>query len=91
MSKRSAAAAGQPGREGGRMYGVVNPQGIVHTCTREYLIARLKERGWRQATAQELDALAHVPGGVQDPAHPLAPRWEPEIVEDPEVDDGEEE
>ncbi len=47
-----------------REYWIVNPSGTVHSCDRAHAAERLREPGWRMATAEEI-AKAKEPGAVQ--------------------------
>ncbi len=47
-----------------REYWIVNPSGTVHSCDRAHAAERLREPGWRMATAGEIEK-AKEPGAVQ--------------------------
>ncbi len=76
------SAVGSP-----RAYYLVNPGGIIHSCSREYALAHLRLPGWRQATAEEVQALAAA-DGFQDPSHLICKPWAPQVLEDQDQFDG---
>lgn len=71
-------------RKGPRRYFIVNPAGAVHEVDREHAAWRLKQPGYRLATADEVAALERQ-GGHQTSRKPIAAAYNPTLDDD---DDG---
>lgn len=81
-AKKAAPKKAQPAE---KTYYIVNPQGTIHSCTREHARERLRQgRGWRMATPEEIQAL-HAAGGYQRWDRPIAQPWAPEPDAEPEL------
>lgn len=57
-----------------RRYFIVNPRGAIHEVEREHARMRLRQAGWRMATAEEIDALA-AKNGKQVFDKPIVKPW----------------
>lgn len=72
-----------------KRYFIVNPSGTIHECTYTHAKNRLKEVGWRMATAAEIKLFRDPDGanGHQVAGKPLAKPWsvEPEPEPEPET------
>ncbi len=60
-----------------KTYFLVNPGGAIHEAPRELAAERLREAGWRLATADEVAELKRR-GGHQTADNPVCEPWNPE-------------
>ncbi len=67
-----------------KRYFIVNPAGAVHEVTRDLARERLRQVGYRMATAAEVAAYRKAP--PHRGLGPVAERWAPEPEPEPEVD-----
>ncbi len=78
MAKKDERTAIVNGDGEEREYWIVNPSGTVHSCDRAHAAERLREPGWRMATAEEI-ARAKAPGAVQQYDRPFGTPFAPEL------------
>lgn len=64
---------------------IVNPRGAIHECDRAHALARLRQLGWRVATAAEAAAY-RAAGGAQRFDRPLTRPWRP-LPPEPQPED----
>ncbi len=67
-----------------KRYWMVNPAGAVHEVDREHAAMRLRQGGgWRKATQAEIRQ--YLSTRIQRWDKPIAPRWQPDPDDEPEV------
>ncbi len=77
MAKKDEKVISEQADNEEREYWIVNPSGTVHSCDRAHAAERLREPGWRMATAEEV-ARAKAPGAVQQFDRPFGTPFSPE-------------
>jgi hypothetical protein len=84
MATRKTSA--QPGETASpaKRYFIVNPAGAIHEVTREMARERLRQVGYRMATAEEVARL-EAAGGNQRADRPLCEPWSADPDVEPEL------
>lgn len=84
QAPKAKAKPVRPAKAPEKVYYVVNPAGTIHGVDREHARGRLRQAGWRLATAEEVAELT-TRGGHQTWDDPICEPWAPEPEPEPEV------